>query len=108
MRRLNEVMFSGIDTPSNYVGDIPENDVLFAYSRNRDSKCLRRANYDAIKNILGDKCEQYSFNHWTVGWWSALTVLESDLETVKKAEEILEALKTILLSMKNYIASTNE
>lgn len=54
--------------------------------KTRDSGCLERANFDAIKRDNPD-CEIGNFGHWACGWLEVLLI-----ESEEKAAEIEEAL----------------
>jgi len=97
MNKLIEVMKdpSGMDSLSNYMGDIPESNLLVLMTRNRDSDLLTESNWEtAIKKLGGESetVEIHRFGHWACGWWESLCVVQgSKSETV--ANEIFESLQ---------------
>lgn len=86
---------SGLDSLSNYLGEIPEPNLLVVMTRSRDSDVLTESNWScAIKDLggEGDGVEIHRFGHWGCGWWEALCVHKgTEKETI--AADIHEALE---------------
>jgi len=63
----------------------------------RDSKRLERSNFECIEKALDPEGEKETVlnirtGHWAFGWFEWIMVHESDIETLKIAEEIVCAL----------------
>jgi len=79
MKRLKDLIVnpSGLDSLSNYSGEIPDSCWLVVMTRGRDSDILTESNWDAAVEELGGESETvqiFRFGHWAVGWWEALVV----------------------------------
>ena len=77
---------SAFDWLENYLGKLPEKDLLVVMTRNRDSETLTQSNWICALEELGgegDNVEIHRFGHWACGWWEALCVLKgSDKERI--------------------------
>lgn len=96
MKTLKSVVSnpSGMDSLSNYMGEIPESNWLCLLTQNRDSDCLTRSNFISALKALGGESDNVRidrFGHWACGWWESLSVLEGS-EAHKKALEIEKSL----------------
>jgi hypothetical protein len=85
---------SAFDSLSNYMGALPEKDLLVLMTRNRDADTLTESNWLCSLRELGgegDNVEIHRFGHWACGWWEALCVRKgSDQEKI--AQEIADSL----------------
>jgi hypothetical protein len=96
LRPLREIVSnpSGWDSLSNYLGDIPEPELLCVVTRNRDANCLTESNFACALRELGgegENVEVHRFGHWACGWWEALAVRAGTPEA-DKAEGIAKRL----------------
>ena len=97
MQRLIDLVQnpSFLDSRANYIGGIPESNLLVVMTRSRDSDLLIQSNWNcAIKDLggEGDNVEIHRFGHWFCGWWEALCVHKgTEKETI--AAEIAKALE---------------
>lgn len=88
MKTLKQIVSnpSGFDSLDNYVGSIPEDNLLVVMTRNRDSDLLTESNWDVALEMLGGESETveiHRFGHWACGWWEALCVIKgSPSETI--------------------------
>ena len=77
---------SGLDSLSNYMGEVPEDKWLCVMTRNRDSNCLTESNWRTAIKMLGGESESVRidrFGHWACGWWESVSVLEgSDAQAI--------------------------
>ena len=106
MKTLNKVASnpSGLDSYSNYAGEIPSDSLLVVLTRSRDSDILSESNWEVALERLGgesDTVEIHRFGHWACGWWEALCVqagsqqqeeageIESDLEAYRSCRKII-------------------
>lgn len=81
MKRLLDTMQnpSGLDSMSNYAGDLPDKCWLVVMTQSRDSDILTESNWScALKKLggEGENVEIMRFGHWACGWWEALCVRE--------------------------------
>lgn len=79
MRKLIEIVRnpSGLDSLSNYMGEVPDSDWLCVMTRSRDSDCLTESNWRVAIKMLGGESENVRidrFGHWACGWWESLSV----------------------------------
>jgi hypothetical protein len=79
MRKLIEIVKnpSGLDSLSNYMGEVPEADWLCVMTRSRDSDCLTESNWRVALRMLGGESDNVRidrFGHWACGWWESLSV----------------------------------
>lgn len=85
---------SGFDSFSNYLGEIPEENLYCILTRNRDSDILSESNFQCALARLGGESEDvviHRFGHWACGWWEALSVkmgTEAYKEAMKIAAEL--------------------
>jgi hypothetical protein len=87
---------SGLDSFSNYIGEIPSDDWLCVLTRSRDSDLLTESNFETALEMLGgegDNVEIHRFGHWACGWWEALTV-KNNTPQAKIAEEIEDEIES--------------
>lgn len=85
---------SAFDSLSNYMGALPEKDLLVLMTRNRDSDTLTESNWLCSLRELGgegDNVEIHRFGHWACGWWEALCVRKGSFQE-KIAQEIADSL----------------
>jgi len=79
MKRLKDIVKnpSGLDSLSNYMGEVPESEWLCVMTRNRDSDCLTESNWRIAIKMLGGESDNVRidrFGHWACGWWESLSV----------------------------------
>lgn len=79
MKKLVEVFASptGWDNMSNYMGEIPPDNLYVIMGRNRDSDILTESNWDCALEELGGESDSvviHRFGHWACGWIEYLTV----------------------------------
>ena len=84
MKTLNKVASnpSGLDSYSNYAGEIPSDSLLVVLTRSRDSDILSESNWEVALERLGgesDTVEIHRFGHWACGWGEALCVQAGSL-----------------------------
>lgn len=82
MIKLSELVKnpSGLDSLSNYTGEIPDDEWYCVLTRSRDSSVLEESNFESCLEILGGEGEDVKidrFRHWACGWWEALSVKEN-------------------------------
>ncbi len=82
MERLADTLKqgNGIDSLTNYVGDIPDKCWLIVLSQNRDSDTLIRSNWETALQDLGGESKNvqiFRFGHWGCGWYEVLCVREN-------------------------------
>lgn len=77
--------------PDSYFGaEWPEYFVFL--SQTRDSDALTRSNFECGLRALGGESETVHIvreGHWAVGWIEWVAIHESDIENLKKADEML-------------------
>ena len=96
MKTLKEIVSnpSGLDSMSNYIGDIPEDNWYVVLTRSRDSDTLTESNWEcALKELggEGDDVEILRYGHWGCGWWEVLAV-RGETDAAKLGQEIVDAL----------------
>jgi hypothetical protein len=85
---------SGLDSTSNYGGEMIPDNFLILLGRNRDSDILTESNWVTALEQLGGESETVRIDrigHWACGWVEYLSV-DKDSEQFKIAEEIEGAL----------------
>jgi hypothetical protein len=85
MQRLVDIIRNpgSVDSLDNYIGELPEENILLVLTQNRDSDCLARSNFECALRELGGESNTvkiYRFGHWGCGWWEALCILEGSEE----------------------------
>ena len=88
MKLLKEVIASPtiFDSMNNFLGEVPENNLLFVYAQNRDSDRLTRSNFECILKELGGESETVCvirYGHWACGWVEYIGVLNYTKEHEK-------------------------
>lgn len=86
---------SGLDSFSNYAGEIPSKSLLVVLVRFRDSDILTESNWEVALDRLGGESETveiHRFGHWACGWWEALTVSKGS-EAHKEGQEIADEIE---------------
>ena len=91
---------SGWDSMGNYVGSIPEADLLVLMTRTRDADLVTESNWlVALDKLGGEDGEEviiHRFGHWACGWWEALCIREGGPKE-KAARQMHESLEAYAL-----------
>lgn len=85
----------GIDSYSNYLGDMSIGKMLVFLGHNRDSGLLDNSNFDCGLKSLGGESKDvqvHRFGHWASGWFELILINPDNKDIVKQAEDILNAL----------------
>ena len=85
--------------PANYAGKQWQEYYVF-FAKTRDSNTLDESNFDTGLAALGGESETVIVareGHWAVGWIEVIYIHESNLEALKQADELLEALADYLV-----------
>lgn len=96
MKTKHDTMLKGIDSYSNFIGNIDEVKNWFVFlSQTRDSDLLTRNNFkNALLSLGGESksIQVHRFGHWGCGWFEQILINPENTEAVNKAELILSSL----------------